>query len=901
MLKVYWGGVEGLTDDQRRQAGESFAAAMFNMDRETATDQDARIGEFANSLRGSVPQRANETPAAYEQRLTNLATELEGDVNQRIREDPNYGAYQDIQNLMVQQNENILGDTSLRRRMAGLDAGAKAAVAGLTGHGMLTNLVDAVQRGGEDDAQASMSKVLARTFGGIQADEISDRLEGPIQEFETRRSRVEELQRQVRLADGPEKRKLMVELQTETDALRQRADQLRTVAEQNGLLEQEGALDVADLDAADAAAETVRQNRLTSASLLLRPDAGMDVGERLERGERAGLLDPVVREQALQDELAGGDAERALALQRGDADLSETDRVRILEFRQDAIRIAPTEGEVDAAMGAAGVAGAGDDVRRLMAGALSTESRMRRTGVESGDIRSRLNAARGDEPAIGILKDMKTAALDAELTSKYGVGKDVLTGMNDEGKRRLLLSKRENEAIEGMTAESLTGGVESLIQRREGWESLTKDQRDVVRRGWQDQFDAHQNILEDTANAQFVRSAGGRGLLLRDELQETQETDSRLRRLFGGDAGAAAVMAGGGTTTQQKRFADYVETEIGGEEEGESRFFDEQGILKAEYATGELVDPDTKQGLKREAFRRDNAKGLERLAMLGARDAQIQQQGNDKKRSEIVSQLRHTLGATGMRFTLDPSETAERLAKTPAAIEGKLSATRIQALRSAHRLTGGDPEDMSIADLTGDDKITGIADAMGRLGELAPGEQFDAVRRAAHSGKENITEAEFQKLGDIGIQDVKAFQGHVDDYRLVDKETKRAAVRAREADLGDPSKSLSAIGEAMGLQGARLEELRSNRRLGAKFATGEGQAWAREISGATTAITGAAEEEGKDPSEVYAAIRDVVTSGAGSRSGAMEKLKKITGRTDVGDLVSQGRLLEHGGVLEAVV
>ena len=890
-------GVTGLTDDQKQQAAEDFSDTMLNMDRETATDEDARITAFSESLRASVPQRGGETNKQYNRRLRGLATELEGNINERIRHDPNYGAYQDIQNLMVQQNETILGNTAVTQRMARLDAGVRDAMTGLTGHGMLASLVNAVQEGGKDDAQATMAKVLGKTFGGIQAEEISERLEGPMQDFKDRRDRVEELQRQIRLADPDEKRTLMIELETETRALDQRADQIRTIAERNGLLDDEGALDIEDITAFEDAQETVRQNRLTSSALLLRPDAGIDDATRVARAKEAGGLlheDNMALgagEDELLDELsAGADPSFRLALQRGSASLSEEQELRILEFRQDAIRVAPTKAEVDTAMESAGVAGGGADARRLIAGAISTERRMEKTGVTREDIRTRLG---GDVEGVAVLKDMKTAELDVEL-DKYGVGKDVLTGMNDEGKRRLLLAERENEAIEGMTAEALTGGVEAMTQRQEGWESLTADQRDVVRQGWQDQFDTVQNIIEDTANAQFVRSAGGRGLMIRDDLKETQETDVRLRRLFGGDAGAAAVLVGGGTLAQQGRFADYVETEIAGEEADESRFFDPRGVLKDAYAKGEL------KGLTRDDFDRKDAKGLERLAMLGARDAQIQQQANDKRRAELVGQLKHTLGGDGMRFTLKPSEEAIALSTTPEATAGGLSAERIQELRSAYRLAGKDPDDATLADLQSTTEITDVADAMHRLGGVEPGEQFKAIRRAAQGGAA-VTPATYAALDDevknkISFGD---FSARVDDYRTVDKETKRAAVRAREADLGDPSKSLSAIGESLGLQGARLEELRQNRRLGAKFSTGEGQAWAREISGATTAITGAADDASKDPTEVYAAIREVVTSrDSGARGTAMQKLKDLTGRTDVGDLVSEGKLLEHGGVLE---
>jgi hypothetical protein len=915
MVEGVLGNVEGatpgemLTRDQRQQAAESFADTMLSMDRETATDTTLRTNALAESLRGTVPKQATETDEGYTERLRGLATELTGTIGTKVKTDEQYQAYGSLQNLMVQQNETILGRTAITQRRAKLDAGVRDAMTGLTGHGMLASLVGAVQKAGEDDTEATLSKVLGRTFGGVQADEISERLVGPMQEFQDSRDRVEQLETQLNLAKPDERRGIEQDLWTETRLLKERANQLRTVAEQNGLLDQEGALDIGDITAFEDAQETVRQNRLTSSVLLLRPDADIDDATRVARAkETGGLLADMklgASEDDLLDELMApldtGDVDAEgnpimgpardpafkKALLEGRADLSEAQELRILEFRQDAIRIAPTEGEVDAAMEAAGVTDGSDDVRRLIAGAISTERRMEKTGVNREDIRTRLNATRDDD--IGVLDDMDATALDAELM-RYGVASGDLAGMNEEGKRGLLLAERENEAIEGMTAESLTGGVEALSQRREAWESLTPDQRDVVRRGQQDRFDTVQNIIEDTANAQFVRSAGGRGLMLRDELKETQEVSTQLRALFKGDVGAVSVMAGGGGLKEQGEFAKWVGVEIAADE---SRFFDPNGVLKDAYAKGDLKD------LTQAHFDEESEGGLQNLAMLGARHAQIVQEENERKQIELAGQLRHTLSDTGTRFTLEPSEASREIAAAQQGQFGSLSAERIQALRNSYRLAGKDPDKATIEELQADDEITEVADAMLRLGDVEGEASHKAVRGAALRGDDVTTES-YDKLPEevrAKMNEVE-FRARVEDYRTVDKETNQAAIREREAARADPLGSLSAIGEAMGLEGGSLVEFRANRQLGAKFGTGPGQAWARGIRRATTAI-GEAAGEGQDPSEVYSAIRDVLT-GTGDRGESMTALKELTGRTDVGvgDLLSQGRLLEHGGILE---
>jgi len=910
MVEGVLGNVEGatpgetLTEDQQRQAAESFADTMLSMDRETATDTTLRTNALAESLRGAVPKRATETDERYTERLRGLATELTGNIGERIKTDEQYRAYGSLQNLMVQQNEPILSRTAITQRRAKLDAGVRDAMTGLTGHGMLASLVGAVQKAGEDDTEATLSKVLGRTFGGVQADEISERLVGPMQEFQDSRDRVKKLETKLNLAKPDERRGIEQDLRTETRLLKERANQLRTVAEQNGLLDQEAALDIGDITAFEDAQETVRQNRLTSSVLLLRPDAGLSTETRVERAEREGGLLESLRlgadEDELLDELSEGQsADYRLALQRGEIDLEGADKLRILKFRQDAIRIAPTEGEVDTAMAAAGVADGDVDVRRLIAGAISTERRMEKTGVNREDIRTRLNAVRDDDADRDVLDEMDTAALDAELEG-YNIGSDQLTGMSDEAKRDVLLSKRENEATEDMTTEALMGGPEALRQRLAAYESLSKDERDVIGRGQQDRFDTVQNLIEETANVQFIRRHGAPGLMLRDKLKKTQEVSTRLRTLFSGDIAKMSSLVGGGDLKAQGELADWAAIEIGTEDEGENRFFDASGKLKEDYAHGILGgfdDAGDAIELTREDFDRDSdPRAVERLSALALRDVQIQQQDNDREVGEIASQLKHVASGAGTRFTLEPSEASKQIAREQTG-PNPLSATRIQALRSAYRLAGDNPDEATIDELQAETGITEVADAMLKLRALGKGKPIEAVERAALSG-EDVTQASYDKLDDetkAKMNEVE-FRARVEDYRTVDKGTNQAAIREREAARADPLGSLSAIGEAMGLEGESLVEFRANRQLGAKFGTGEGKAWARGIRRATTAI-GEAAGEGQDPSEVYSAIRDVLT-GTGDRGESMTALKELTGHTDVGNLLSQGRLLEHGGVLE---
>ena len=861
------------------KASKAFADAVLSQDRATATNKESRTDAFVAAIRPHVARRAGESEENYDTRLRSAANQMEGQVNERIH-DPNsqYSSYQHLQNLMVQQSPETLVNTAITRRRAELDAGVRDAMAGLTGHGALANLVTAVQGAGEDKDRATMIDVLGATFGGVRAGEIADRLQKPMADYQTSIDAVTQLEKKFSMAEtSDDKRKVLNDLEVEKDLLKTRSNQLRTTAEQHGLLEQEGTLDITDLEDFYDADETVRQNRLTSAALLLRPDAGMTPADRLKRGEAAGLLNPVITDDKLIAALLldedgneikpiNGVSRREL-LDTGKANLTDTELLKVLDFRQNEIRITPTEAEVTAAM----PEGLKDNekARRLFAGAISTERRLKKTGDTQAALEART-------------KGMVLSGIDPAI----------FDNLKAPDKARLLLAQREEKSYFDATGKALAGGIDAMAQRDVAWETMTPEDRAMVGRGWQTRFEQVQHVIDETGGANEIRRTGGRGLQLRDELKKTQGTSARLKNLFG-SAGALAMLKAGVSEAQRTKFADYVETE------GLDQFFDAKGKLKDKYAVGDLA------GKTREDF---NEESLTNRAMLGARHAQFQNADNEKRREEIVKELSGMVGMTDMGFTKGISKE--------------------DALKQASRLLGKG---------VGDKDVVATAKAMQQVGGLERGEgkAFDAVQEAARS-KDKIEDIEVPEgYGDdetlysggtaflpgflsdrpfesTFYEDLKSselpadhpnssaekFKRDVEAVRRVRSGVEGAATRAEIADLSDPSKALSQIGTSLGLKGDELEKLRSDPALAKMSSTSEGQAWAREISESAKTINAAAGEN--DKGEVYSAISAVIAGGPGKKD-AEKKLRDLTGREggdDIQDLVGSGRMLKHTGLLD---
>ena len=831
-------GVEGADSEA---AGAAFADAALSMDRRTATNQERRIETFVEAIRGHVPKQAGESERDYEARLRGTALQMEGQVNERIH-DPNsqYSSYLDIQNLLVQQSVPILEDTAITRRRAALDAGTREAMSGLTGHGVLANLVTAVQEAGDDPAEATMAKVLGKTFGGVDAGKIAADLDDSMTAYQESRDKITRLEGRFSLAkDSDEKRDILGQMEEEQLRLRARTDQLRKAAEQHGLLEKEGRLDVGDISAFRETDENVRQNRMTAAALLLRPDARRegetDAGYTARRLATAGdLLDAPVTEDVLLEKLAPDAAEdaddaeiaavttRRQALMEGTVQLTPEEQLTVLEHRRDAIRITPTEAEVSASMPEN--LRDNEKARRLYARALTTENRIRKTGVTAEQIRERTEGM--ELPGVG----------DLELPA--------------EDRARIELAQREELALSEMTGEALTGGLAGMDQRDRAWAEMSREDRDVIRKGWDDRFDALQHLVDETGGEDFIRRTGGAGLDVRDKLQETLNKSMTLRARFGGDSGAAAAGVPGRSEVQIDRFARHAEVV------GLEQFFDAEGNLLQDYATGGL------EGEKLAAFKGEE--GRLKRAQLGARHTQLEILANDRIMAEGVEELDDMLGKEDMSFTDDRGE----------------------ALTHARRLMGKDAKEEDVAK---------TASAMQRVGGLNAAMK-KAVLTAGRGGTkiDELTEADAGK--DFPLKD---FKDRVRDYRLIDEQVEGASGRALAASLGDPSRALKGIGESLGLDETQVQDLRKDSRLGAKFATGEGQAWARVIKSSTAKITGEASQiEGTSAQDLYTEIRGAISGD--ERAAAKDRLKKLTGRDDIQGLLESGRMLEGAGLLDTL-
>jgi|TARA_R110000824_G_scaffold82768_4_gene207415 hypothetical protein len=878
--------------DVARQAATEFAEAFTGMDRETATDRGARNAAFANTLRGKVLQDAGETDAEYESRLQMIAEESFSEIDEAVR-DPRgpWAAYRSAQNLMVQQNETTLRDTGIRERRAKINAGIRDSLTGLTGGGILGNLVGAVQDAGEDETQATLVDILGKTFGGVRAEEVAERLEAPMGELRATRANIESLQTRVGLAkDSDEKDRLLGELEEEQVSLKSQTTKLRNLAESEGLLDQEDALDIGDIEAFRAADETRRQNQLTASSFLLRPFAGEDLDDRLARGARTGLLgkhegpdgeqigmDPRDTDELLTTiatAVAGDDKDADIdeikrKLQRGEQKLTPEQQEMVLNARRDAIRIAPTVAEVDTALEEAKIPEAmrkNEEVRRLFAGSLATQSRMEKTGVTRADLRK----------SEGEVTD---ADLDGKLKDA-GVGEDVLGGMTLEGKRELLDSQQESAARRKMAERAVTGDAENAEQVRAAYESFSKDNRDTTRRAAKSTFDAAQTIIEETGSARFVRTHGGRGLLIRDELEDIQEEEVKLRRAVGGDIGALELSAFDYSLSGQRRLSDHFLAEQNADT---GRFFEdgpdpESRALKAEFGMGDKTQAD---------FEGDTPQARMLRAKLGARNIQMRKEDLDKRRRQLVNELTPGIGEKEGRFTV----TADKETATKAEGLG-MTGEELQSLRSAARLKGVTIDDTRLRDLqksggaaaTDEEKeVLGLAEDTRQLAKLSP-TQFEAVRAMS---VDQIGEDEYlaEEHGGLTRDEFVTARGRFEGVKAARGE---ALGRLEAADMSDPTKAMESIGAAMGLKGDDLTKFRNQRGVSAKMSTGEGQAWSREITSSIEQIKDAAGgAEGADT----ALFKDIQAALAGDA----EAYARVSERPDGADLMGAGKILGKQG------
>lgn len=228
-----------------------------------------------------------------------------------------------------------------------------------------------------------------------------------------------------------------------------------------------------------------------------------------------------------------------------------------------------------------------------------------------------------------------------------------------------------------MAERSVTGDTENAEQVRAAYESFTKDNRDTTRRAAKATFDAAQTIIEDSGSAQFIRTHGGRGLLIRDELEELQEEEVKLRRAVGGDIGALELSAFDYSLSGQRRLSDHF---IAEQNADTGRFFEAGDLpgtrqLKAEFGM--------EAGLTQADFVGATPEARMMRAKLGARNIQMRKEDLDERRKQLINELAPGIGGKEGRFTI----AVDKETSTKAAALG-MTGEVLQSLQSAARLKG---------------------------------------------------------------------------------------------------------------------------------------------------------------------------------------------------------------------
>lgn len=849
-----------LSAEDKAGAAEALSKLFTTWDADTRTDKDKRSSAMLEVLKPFYPKGTSDEV------IRDKGNVIFGELSSNLENTP-YRNYGSMQNLMVALNEGTNDNAGMLLRRSLLDGQVRDSMTGLTGNGVLSSLITAVQGAGEGEG-STLTDILARTVGGVSSARVADRLQGPMDAFIESREKVESLQTQFGIAtDNGEKSRILDALDVEQKNLRERSDALRTNAEKYGLMDKVGTLDHGDIDAVEAANETVRQNRLTSGAMFLRPQTPRNDEERIKAGTINNLLNPDIREDELLD-LLDPDKDRRADLIAGKAPLSIADKIKILDYRQDQLRIAPSEAEVTAALAKSNV----EDNRknRLMySGMLATQTRMRKTGVTFEQLQAAAEGVALDESAI---PDNMSAA----------------------DRNSLWASQLEDRVYNSSTLEALRTAEDVVAAQATRREAMTPEQRKAAGDAHQDRFDLVQGVIEDTAGAGFIESTGGAGIALRAKLIRTQEVDAKLKRVFGGSSDATALLAGANNMDHRKRLAAYADAEMS---KHPDMFFDEADNLLPRYTSdGKTVS--------RDSLGDDSGDNLAIKARMAIVRAKEETDENNKTRKDIVNKLRGGIGAESMRFTLD-KDTAKHLlgsGATPAAIEAAIAASdslsglseeQFSAVREA--ASGAKIEDIEVPGGTPDDGWTfsgGSAFIPGVLheGPVPESTSYQGLKTSQlPAGAPNLDAVQIPYRPSPLAEQVEA-------YRRMQGYVKAASARAAAADLGDPSKALSAIGGAAGLSDANIQELRSDPILGRKFATGEGQAWAREIARATASVKGSTNEPG-----VYKAIQRVMDADTADKPAARKALQALAPEGNVKDLMSAGGMLRQSGMLDILV
>jgi hypothetical protein len=627
------GQLAGIMGGEER--AEAYAAAFTRMD-PTNMSRAGRNKQLFTELRGN-----DEFKELDDDALRDMINTSYGQLDTAIA-GSRYRAIGGAANAQVQYNRQIISEAGFNQRKGRIEGQIRDSLTGLTGHGLLGGAIDALQKAGDDpDTRANLSEFLGATFGGVRGSEIADKLAPAIDLMDAERDNIAETRRALANADPSRRPALLTQLDEQQQRLRKRADEVRNLAEEHGLLDRDDALDMEDINAFREARANNQQNRMTAAGLTLGA-RGINVGTEAEQVSRArgagGLLEDIKltgEEDDLLTSLTEGRFERgddgefiedeaaqafSAQLINGTANLTTAEQSQVLNARRDALTITPTRGDVTKAMTDAGIGADGQtpELRAQFLRMLSTRNRMQKTGVTEAMIGGENTQAQRDSLiALGISPDSPAG-------------------------KAILLSDREQVFMNEAQENTLGGSIDNWGKINRAYrEGMTPQERAIMKAGSREEFEMAEGIIDQVSGADFIGRAGGAGLLLRDELQELQTEEVRLIGLFGGDRGAALAGAIADKAKGAEDLSKYAMANA-------DAIFDENDRVKAGFALAGDFKGDLSTTEK---------------AQLGAQYAQQRMRQISISRDEVVTEMGDILTKGGEVFGKDKKANIKNIAR----------------------------------------------------------------------------------------------------------------------------------------------------------------------------------------------------------------------------------------------
>ena len=794
-------GMEGVEEGQEEAVGEALSQAMQNMTDEERADKSKRNEILAEAIQSAAPG-VSDSQAKMEAGLYYGSLEEQVTGAAQGRGDKRLAGYGSLETLLDLQDSETLKAGGRNRRMAEVDAGIKNDLAGLTGGSWLGNMVSAVQEAGEGEEGADLTEVLSKTVGGVRAEEIQDRMEPALLELKESRNKIENLREKYANApDDATRNQALRDIEEERILMKNKATEIRDMAETSGILEQEGALDLTDVQQQREAAQVVRSNRADVTRHMF--GEKQDTDEELRRGSESGLLDhnigemagdDAVVEQIVADRVAAAaedeDAEEIdetklrTDIRKGDVDLTPEERLTLLKSRQDRIDTRPTEAELEEKMEQLGISKEDQKKRSVRAAiqeSLSVQKRMVKTGTTKKDL-SHIKVTADDRNRAMAKADIDTSGMTWQQKQEAGEMMDTTIRMN-----------KGSEAI-GLSALSEDDNAEELDAR---WQTLQDTGvASSIRKGEKELRDRNAELLESAVlDPNFLKKTGGRGLQAIREMESARQDQTRLSQYYGGDAARQSIGIVDRTgAANRERLSDLVEAD-------QLDLFSKRGELDPRFAELEGF-----KGKRREDFMADTAEGRELRVNLGA--VHVEQQNRDarKRQEDATFFIEEAIGREGLTANITPSgEVIDAIAgKGGELAESEMGeAKRLQAFRNIQLGMEGDAvEGMGMEDLKS------LASESKGWGELSEEGRDKEVKRWAE--KTGMSEDQVKKMVRLG--EATETVGGADDEasktmtRIRDGEKKMERVARRlgmgsDEDQAQFSKDMEDMGE--GEEGAQ--------------------------------------------------------------------------------------------------